>query len=118
MVPTTIMVPRIFRVEYSPPSQGGMWCVSEATEKEVLWGSWGRAMFQMLGVTEAGCGGCGVGWEGRRGSGEHTGGFLEPDSFKHPRSVWQLSALSIWALLEAPLVGRMYSRWELTASLG
>lgn len=36
-----------------------MWHVSEALEKEVLWGSWGRATFQMLGMTEAGHGGCG-----------------------------------------------------------
>lgn len=38
--------------------------------------------------------------------------------FKHPRSAWQLSAFSIWALPEAPLVGRLCSRWEFTASLG
>lgn len=75
-------------------------------------------MFQMLGMTEAGHGGCGgVGKAGEE-VGEHTGEFWEPDSFKHPRSAGQLSAFSIWALLQAPRVGCLYSRWELTASLG
>lgn len=41
------------------PSQCGIWYVSEASEKEVLWGSWGRAAFQMPGMTKAGHGGCG-----------------------------------------------------------
>lgn len=38
---------------HSLPSQCGIWHVSEAPEKEVLWGSWGRAAFQMPGMTEA-----------------------------------------------------------------
>lgn len=72
----------------------------------------------LLGMTEAGRSRCGGGWRSRRGSGKHIGGFLEPDSFKHPRSAWQLSAFSIWVLLEALRVGRACSRWEFTASLG
>lgn len=50
-----------------------MWHVSEALEKEVLWGSWGRATFQMLGMTEAGHGGCG----GVEKAGEEAGSTQE-----------------------------------------
>lgn len=69
-------------------------------------------MFQMLGMTEAGRGGCVEEGGGRRGSGKHIEGFPEPDSFKRLRSAWQLSTFSIWVLLEVLRVGRACSRWE------